>query len=113
METRRSVLDALRESPLANCTVHGLPWDISPELAAFECSKGCLWSSQDKRLTVSYLDSLQALSLEPYWYTLILKEEMERLDWSIQHGRIDHALSYMASIKDLLQGLTTKITRGE
>ncbi len=57
---KRSVLEALRESPLANCTVHNLPWGTGAgDYAAFACPKGCLWSYADARLTVSYLDGLK------------------------------------------------------
>lgn len=108
MKQRRSVLDALKESPLANCTRHNLPWDISRELAAFECASGCQWPYQDTRLSLEYLDGLKAVSLEPYWYTTILKEEAARLDWAVRHDMIEHALSYIATMRQLLDRLEAK-----
>lgn len=61
MNDIRSVLDALKESPLAQCFTHSSPWQNSGNYAAFECAKGCLWSYADPKLTVEYLDGLNGL----------------------------------------------------
>lgn len=43
--------------------------------------------------------------MEPYHYSLSIHEDAERLDWSIKHDRIEHAISYMQSIKDMISKL--------
>jgi hypothetical protein len=47
-------------------------------------------------------------SLECYHYSMLIKEEAARLDWSVRHDRIEHVKSYAKSIVSLLQYLINK-----
>lgn len=41
----------------------------------------------------------------PYHYSLVLQEEAYRLDQSVRYDRIDHAISYIKSMRELLAAL--------